>query len=290
MSIFYAYLSFNNDVKDNWSRETTLTNILATSFQNLTISEERMMSTTAFNIVRDQLRDYLSSLDPNNFPRYGTLGAPAEHIFDFIKNQQNSKLVISFSCSSTRPCTPFIIIPTNDYIPSIFFSSLWTTWSNLTHSSRRPQKADTQQWIDLAFEAKKNQNHHHHRDKIRHASVCTTSAITNSHICLNGSPPLLTFEIVPETLPQHVPSRELNITEALNNSKTLYRLHSIIYHGDYHFTSRLFSYTNNSIWTYDGQKNNGFPQLESSSDYSNSQTLMTLDGRSAHIYVYGLST
>ena len=74
-------------------------------------------------------------------------------------------------------------------------------------------------------------------------------------------------------------------------SKTLaYNLRAIVYYGQFHFTERLFDPLQ-GIWAYDGQKNNGFPRPEYTwTDCSDLHKLTISEGRSAHIYIYGLSS
>jgi hypothetical protein len=281
MSVFYAYLAFNNNTKIKWSEETILSCSLALSFQEISSSNNLLMSSSTFNTIRDRLRDYLSNLDANHFPRHGAIGAPAELILHYLTQTDKNTLYASSHCSSCF-LSP-ILTQINDCMPSIFFSTLWTNWCDIINQNFQPQTATTQKWIDLAFEAKKINTIF---PSISHSTNCTN--FSNSHeIYMNNVPSLLFFETAPDTIPIHILCMKLNIkTCTLNISTSQYILRAIIYNGSFHFTARLFD-PHQNVWTYDSQKNDGFPSPESISN-EELQNFLTLDGRSAHIYIYSL--
>ena len=136
MSIIYAFLFVNNDTRLKWSQQTTLTTLLTPLIHCLITSQEDIMSNDSFNHVRDKLPDYLSHSDPTHFQRFGAVGAPVHEIFEFLINNQLYQL------SST-----------NDCIPTIPFSSLWTNWTQEIdeHHLSHHVQTTTQQWIDLAI-------------------------------------------------------------------------------------------------------------------------------------------
>lgn len=98
MSIFYAFLSFNDIIKSSWCQETPLNRVLTTCFQHLIASNEMLMSSNAFNTARNQLRDFLSNNEPACFPRYGPVGAPADQIFHYLKKSDNVPLSRYYHC------------------------------------------------------------------------------------------------------------------------------------------------------------------------------------------------
>ena len=231
------------------------------------------------------MRDYLSNSDSILFPRHGTLGAPAERILNYLTTFDSSKLSLNIHCSSSTPCVPTITTETNEHIPSIFFSNLWTSWSEQLHSNNYPQTANTQNWIDLCLTAKEKQIN---QSLFQHSPTCFTPFRTSYTYILENCSPLLTFEIAPNTIPLHVPNKKIYIKTSLLNSTQEYNLRAIIYYGSYHFTTRLFDKENN-IWIYDGQKNNGFPKFDGTLlDDSNLNNLTSLEDRTGHIYIYAL--
>jgi hypothetical protein len=172
-------------------------------------------------------------------------------------------------------------------MPTILFSSLWTSWSHKVHSAQEvPQYADTQTWINLCLQAKLTPYNH---SSFTHSPACSSPSST-CQIFVNDPPPFLTFEIAPDTVPLHIPSRTFHMSSSTSGSSFdhEYHLRAIIYHGDYHFTARLFDQFD-GIWTYDGQKNEGFPSPEFTwSECDNFHKLTSLEGRNGHIYLYAL--
>ena len=129
MSIFYAFLFFDNANKQKWTNNSHLTNLLSPSFQQLMASEENMMSSFLFNNVRDQLHDYLSHCDPIQFQRRGTVGASIKPIFGFLSTTESTQLLSTTEstqllsttestqlCITCSPSSPLI----NKYLPCLF--------------------------------------------------------------------------------------------------------------------------------------------------------------------------
>ena len=237
------------------------------------------MSSVQFNIVCDQLCDYLSNINPTSFPRYGRVGAPAEQILTFLKDKEYPTIrTESFSSLDTTSHSPYpATSSTNDFLPTIFFYSLWTKSSQTLNEREPPRTASTQKWIDIIFEAKLQQ---------------ISNSFERHSIYLDDPPPFLTFEIVPQNDPLHdlhLPSLNLNIKSSPSDCHTQYHLSAIIYHGNYHFTARIVD-PNKNVYTYDGQKKNGFPSFESKlSDIENCEYFAEHDGQSAHLYIYSQS-
>ena len=256
MSIFYAYLSFNDRdiVKTRWREQTNLTNILAPFLEHLTTSSINIMCSQNFNIVRDRLRDYLSEIEQLHFPRHGPVGAPAERIFDHLINFEHTKLCISYYCPSCTTVSNKFTLTTTEYIPTLFFSGLWTTSSQKLSSQFHPPNASIQTWIDLDLCSKKK-----NYSLPTHNTICNPCFFV-TNIYVGKPPPLLKFEITPGTLPIPIPCKTISLHTF--DSTINYNLCAIIYLGNFHFTARLFH--NEHIWTYDGQKNNGFPSQKQS--------------------------
>ena len=277
MSFFYAYLSFNDTVRARWREQTNLTNIIAPFLEHLTTSSNNIMCSNNFNIVRDRLRDYLSEIEQLRFPRYGRVGAPAERIFDHVINLEQTKLCISYYCPSCTIVSNKFKFTTTEYIPTLFFSTLWTASSQTLSSQFYPPNATIQAWIDLDLRSK---------EKIHSPMTYNTNCnpcffVTNIYV--DKPPPLLKFEITSGTLPVPIPCRTISLHTF--DSTINYNLCAIIYLGNFHFTARLFH--GEYIWIYDGQKNDGFPSHKQSwSSISNLHDLTTLQMHDAHIYVY----
>ena len=149
------------------------------------------------------------------------------------------------------------------------------SWSSTLLHRDPPRTASTQEWVDMIFEAKLQQ---------------ISNSFERHRIYLDDPPPFLTFEIVPQIAPLHLPCLNLNIKSSYSDSFTQYHLSAIIYHGNYHFTARIID-PNKNVYTYDGQKKKGFPSFESKlCDIKNREYFTEHDGRSAHLYIYSQST
>ena len=255
MSVFYAYLSFDDMQKQRWSQQIAINSALAQSFCCLMSSREKMMCSDGFNTVCDHLQNFLSHSESDIFTRYGAVSAPADRIFDHLKHRDSTRLSVQYGCSSSTQCAPPIMVPINDHLPSIFYSSMWTTWCESTGTDHIPATASTQNWIDLGLRARLIE----HCSTPANAPCSGPCAISCVHI--HNAPPLLVFEIVPGTLPSHIPIKVLNV--ACSHGVNRYSLRTIVYLGQFHFTTRLLD-KQGGIWCYDGQKNGGTASQEGS--------------------------
>ena len=73
--------------------------------------------------------------------------------------------------------------------------------------------------------------------------------------------------------------------EFIINSLQVYKLIGIVYHGNYHFTSRLIL-PNNIVWIHDGMINNGNPIYENNLNELPDVTLWTCNHKQAAVAVY----
>jgi hypothetical protein len=70
-------------------------------------------------------------------------------------------------------------------------------------------------------------------------------------------------------------------------------LTGVIYHGSYHFTSRMID-GEGRIWSYDSRKNSGTPWLDNNcrsvQNHTHIANLSIFEDRAAYLYLYGQST
>ena len=278
MSIFYAFLSFDDDTKRAWCQQTTLSTIITPFFYHLIESQTNIMCTENFNKVRDEMRNFLSHSDAANFPRFGAVGAPAQLIFDYLKPSTQSNIYLSASCTS-QTCTSSITPTICNNIPTLLLSSLWSHWSQSCNEFSTPEQATIQDWIDFFIRYLQST-----QNPVIHHNNCYDNR-SSSHVYVDNPPPLLTFEVTPNTVPKIIPSQ--TITFQTQNSNTHYKLRAVIYHGNFHFTARLIQ--NEIFWMYDSQKNNGHPIQENfPPNIDIFHAITTLQEQHAHIYIYSL--
>ena len=96
---------------------------------------------------------------------------------------------------------------------------------------------------------------------------------------------MLVIEVMPDTTPSVVPSKNLTILgphEAQN-----YSLRAVIYLGNFHYTTRMLGLDGN-IWSYDGRKNGRTPYLDQVCTNPNMHmgSLATFGSHRASIYIY----
>ena len=82
------------------------------------------MSCHEFNTIREHLRDFLSSQDSQHFPRRGVFGAPADLIFDYLKQADNNGLSVIYASASSPAGGRAEIILTKKKLPTIWSTSI----------------------------------------------------------------------------------------------------------------------------------------------------------------------
>jgi hypothetical protein len=285
MTVFYAYLSLSIDSRRRWSLQTSLSQALDQSFRWLTSSRERMMSCQEFNTIRDQMRNFLSGQDSHHFPRHGAVGAPADLIFDYLKQADNKKLSVTYTCRSSPICGPPLVIPTEKRLPTIWSTTAWNEWTNGSTSQGFPNNlasVSIQTWLEVALASRSEMPL-----QIPCDSLCTSDRV--SCLSISNPPPLLVFEVSPGTVPTPIPCAVINVPCVQEVEG--YALRGVIYLGHFHFTARLID-RSGQIWNYDGQKNGGIPYRDNNCEFTieNAQmdSLTVLDDRPAYLYVYAL--
>ena len=283
MTVFYAYLSFSDHFRQRWSQQTDLNRALDQSFRHLMSCREMLMSCHEFNTIRDHLRDFLSSRDPQHFPRHGRFGAPADLIFDYLKQADNNDLTVIYTCESSPACGPPVIIPTEEKLPTIWSTQTWNEWrrrSEWLNLEDNLTRTSIQTLLDVALAARTEMP-----QNIPCDSSCTSQRV--SRVYVSNPPPLLVIEVSPGMVPTPVPCAVLKVPGTQKEAN--YALRAVIYLGNFHFTAKLID-NNGQIWAYDGKKNGGIPCKDSNCVSTNGNSeldlLMDSNGQSAHLYIY----
>jgi len=157
MTIFYAYLSMNNNSRQRWSQQTNLNQALDQLFRWLTSSCETLMSCHKFNTIRNHLRDFLSNQDSLHFPRHSLFGAPADLIFNYLKQPEDNTLSVIYTCRSLPVCGPPVVILMEQSLPTVWSSSCWTEWRRRSAQQDLPDNltaTSMQTWLDMALTAR----------------------------------------------------------------------------------------------------------------------------------------
>jgi PIF1-like helicase len=286
MSMFYTYMTFSAQARHSWTQLTPLNRALAVSFDHLRTSAQRIITSEEFNIIREHVRDFLSSRDPQHFPRRVGTGAPVDLIFDYLTESNDGALSVMYKCPASHVCGPPSMIPIPRNLPVTFTSGQWNTWCNHSDKEQTAELASIQTWIDKALKAR-----HKLAEHLPMYMACDNPCKLPqpSEIVLRTPPPLLKFEITPGIHPAVDPSITIHIPGP--QRLECYTLRAIIYLGGFHFTARMLD-SHDNIWSYDGRQNKGFPWRDNhcatSRDPAHVAALATFDGHPAYLYIYSL--
>jgi len=233
------------------------------------LMEPERQNVTQFNLLRDRLRDHLSSIDPINFRRYGRHGAPLSLILEMIVPRTQYKLNIYGRCTSTQ-CGNRSKIGT-DFLQGILA---------VRCSSDAPCSLESNHTLDVGEHLTKLLNQVH-----RGNAMCSCGErFSETMGSLINVPQVLFFELQQNDIHIYAPPIEMDLPTS--DGVTKYRLLSVIYLGGFHYTCRLFT-NDGRIWEYDGRDNQGCPTLEDISVLpTESFKINHLRERSAHIFVY----
>lgn len=269
MVLFHMYRSFNPVCRKAWIiNSNEVSDFMSLLFDRLLEDNLNLTSSSFFNDCRDDLRDFLSKLDPPSFPRFGPVGASVSSILELVCPP--CELICVSSCTS-NDCNKISQTQQSMHIsfPTICFTSLHDESGKLV---------TIQDWL---HDWLSNQLRRSQPDTFQHdPPTCPGKA--SSCLLLAFMPSILFLELIESRTPIS-PTRTLNVP--IKQGIATYVLAGVIYTGDFHFSARIIDYTHNKSYTYDGQSNNGCPAAEDSQE-GVSSNLLDLDGRRAHILLY----
>ncbi|TFK20676.1 hypothetical protein FA15DRAFT_707866 [Coprinopsis marcescibilis] len=227
------------------------------------------------NSIRDDLRDFLSLLDPTTFPRYGPIGAPACDILDVIFPPETRLIFATHITQAHASSSNF----SSDLNPPYFAS--------------QPVPLPTAPISRLCDDQWRIAN----RVSVRALTESFEKEMHTLHDPSDANPspqPLLAFRRQPKVLffendnpndPNSLfltPDPTLTVPGETPGCEVQYHLASIIYVGGYHFSARIIHRT--EIWSYDGQQNEG--RLMKKHIPMGSPQLEVLGTRRAHLLMY----
>jgi hypothetical protein len=219
--------------------------------------------------TRDQLRDVLNVIDRHSFPRVGTMGTSMAALLDVLGFLREPQFRILHNCSAT-------IVDSRFTQNGLFF---------LPNASclgpEFPAFVTVQHWMEARIQQWSR-------------NVCATChhQIGNAPYDLSDAPLILSIETFSDdNLPTRlIPSASLTFNRLPPHPPTTYRLFAIVYHGGFHYTSRIFisplsASDLSSAWNYDGIR---CPPTQFDLSSLPPEALLSLDGRSASFYLYAL--
>jgi len=261
MSLFSLYLSLDHKERNLLRNQLNQSDSLGESLNNLL--DISLRTAQNFNQSRDKLRDYLSSKDPYNFIRYGHHGTSASAVLEKIlpiRQELQIYGICSNNCASTN-------LPYKTYMRTLI-------------SQHEQDQINIANFVKYEFQNKTTE----FSERGHTCSYCLQNTISNYKTLMITAPNVLYFET--ENDSNHIITPSLQIRIPCRQGSSDYRLSSIIYFGDFHFTTRLLP-NNGTVWKYDGRVKEGKPQLEQVSLLSE-ESLQKMENRSAHICIYRL--
>ena len=281
MTLFYAYVDTTARRRLDWKHTTLpIATHLANDFDHVLQSSSIPCSSEHLHLSRNNMWDLLFSLDHNDFPRFGQIGTPIEHIYQVLALAQ-PQLKTRFDCPNVLPCTTTLICPCIQHLPSILSTNLWDLLK--TSHEQITDRVSIQIWVDLMLYSHQLNGFNRQLDCI---DPC--SGVRLGVPFISTPSPIIVFEIAPQTTPLPVPTNMIHLP--LDDAGAYdYHLRGIVYYGGYHFTARLID-SNQSVWSYDGQLHGGLPQLDeclpSVHSMDDLSPLTTLGLRHQHLLIY----
>lgn len=272
MALYSIHRSATEEWKLRWSVSTPCVIALAEKFNKLDAVRDTSREALLINEMRDEFRAYMAKVDHEAFPRDRPKAVSIWQLLTVVLHWTNRTLRLV-----TRP------------------------GYHSVNSGHRPVDRSTmlQDLYDRKDDHLAAKDRHTHQCWINSACTLDHESIwrpTHSKNCGNGSsttfvlndPPLILVLCHTPTMGDNVlPVRSLRVPG--RGGQVRYSLHSIIYWGNNHFTSRIF--VGGRTYMYDGQKASGDCLREAGSDIENlSQSELgrfaKLDGRTAYLFIY----
>lgn len=273
MVIFSTYRYADLSWRREWCGSSDFNRMTAGFFDHILTAMRtpliRSQLPSLFNMYRDRVRDYLNTIDPDNFPRFGENNVAVSDIFVHMcrlnGDPRLAHLKAGCNDSSHQPLI-------KGY--SLTFILLSHTLS-LGERGTRENRPTLQLWISSYL-----------RELKARRPPCRVCRIPCSHSSLTFTPlPWIWIDIPPEFDDPFTPSTTLTF-ERDSEPNIDYTLSGIIYAGQEHFSARWRD-ASGTWWMHDGMVNSGRPLLDV---IANEVQLTRLGPRVMHILIYRLNS
>ncbi|KAI0349497.1 hypothetical protein OH77DRAFT_1464029 [Trametes cingulata] len=253
-SLFTILWNIRIDEGDAWFNSLPQDNILCRAMVTRFVSLPT--STTLLESTRDNIRDAISMMDPDTFPRRGPATASVSELITALFQCPTAFGTSSVSCT--------VCGTVSERATEIASSFLWCVLP-----FHVPEMADVQSaCLNLL---------HHSYDVHCHACRSLSGLSTQ----LNSAPPLLVLEVA--NVNQLDPNTSLSLPVA--GQLREWALRGVIYHGRNHFTARYLS-ADAHVWYHDGASTGQYCNAEG--PRTRSLNLLVADQRQASHYIYAL--
>lgn len=184
---------------------------------------------------------------------------------------------------------PTTVLSATQVLPTICDHNAWEALiRDSLVGNPKASSVSTQAWVNIFLEGQKIVS------SGTHAFPPCKECGGGTKLCVffDDPPPLITFEVVVDSLPSLLGSPTMAVPIASGHME--YRLQGIIYEGGFHFSAHMLD-PKWVVWQYNSRVNDGKPSFDlaatehrtslSTFDY---KTLKTLQGRAAHLLIYML--
>lgn len=242
---------------EEWNELVCYENVYFEKFTEL--MEEVKHGHITLEEAGDDLRLHLHNVNEIEFPVVAT-----ENGTDIFQLCIEMLMQPELSMTHTVMCTKCDIVLTSEPKNMVMWHCVPANWKKSAYTSGSYRYASLQSWIPVMLK----------QPLRKKCSQCQGNL--EGHTTYHEFPSFIAFEVGRVSL-------KFDTVITLQEQK--YRLCGIIYHGGFHFTSRIIS-DDGSVLRYDGMNNRGTCQYEGQLDSMGITTLHGLNGRSESVAMY----
>lgn len=257
MVLLYIYRSSVIQWRRSWISLASLNADLAGQYDHLCDSMDRLLSSQEFDKARDHFRQSLEVLSPAHFRTHGQVGASASHIMELMMAESACRPHVQTQCiASCAADNMGTVLAATQALPTICDHNAWEA---LIRDSRvgnpKASSMSTQAWVNIFIQGVKLVSMNAHG--LLPCKECGGG--TEVRVFFDDPPPLITFEVVADSLPSLLGSSTLAVPIASGLAE--YRLRGIIYEGGFHFSACMLD-PEGVVWQYDDRVNDGQPSYD----------------------------
>ena len=256
-SLWTILLSIYREDPGRWNSNIRNDNIYFVKFSELIDKTDRGIIT--LEQARDTLRHYFHSLYPDRYPITATReGTDISELCNEMFRQSTPFI------SQVLTCINCNLEFSSNQVDSIDWVCTQGQWSTSPFKEGSLRYSRIQFWLPVFMNPK------------------MTERCTQCRHKLHG---VRKFDIFPNFISFGVDMVSVKFDRIINIQDQCYRLCGIVYHGDFHFSSRIIS-SNGDVWSYDGMLNDGMSSYEEKFEALGTTAFYDLRGRTKAVAIY----
>ena len=256
-SLWTILLSIYREDPGRWNSNIRNDNIYFVKFSELIDKTDRGIIT--LEQARDTLRHYFHSLYPDRYPITATReGTDISELCNEMFRQSTpfiSQVITCINCNLEF---------SSNQVDSIDWVCTQGQWSTSPFKEGSLRYSRIQFWLPVFMNPK------------------MTERCTQCRHKLHG---VRKFDVFPNFISFGVDMVSVKFDRIINIQDQCYRLCGIVYHGDFHFSSRIIS-SNGDVWSYDGMLNDGMSSYEEKFEALGTTAFYDLRGRTKAVAIY----